>query len=362
MTSSRSEQHTEMKLFVSYAHVDNSHGRIESLVDQLATEYEMQSGEKMKVIIDKEAIEWGNDWENQIEFEIDATTLFMPFYSPSYFRSDACIKEFTRFSQGAQRLGLIDQILGIYYLDVEGLDKDSPNTELSRAATFQYHDWRELRLEDPASSDVQKVISQMASRLVGLVSQEPTSDLLSRREANGLNIDQGLDLVDTLAIIENSTDTMESDFGDFIEALTDFSTECTHFGDRGAQTSLTKNLTILAAAIRKPTNDIEEAAFNIAKHVEEIEKVGLYVMSDEFASLDQYTQILASIAELEPLDLGLSTADELNTGLAMMKRTSKLLRSSAVRVESSLELVDTSINRLSVLGRDARRILDDTNE
>jgi hypothetical protein len=88
------------ELFWSYAHKDdeNDGGRILKLQEDLCQEYELLTGEKIKLFVDSKSHKWGDDWREEIEKVLAKTTFFVPVITPTYFQREECRKELIRFS------------------------------------------------------------------------------------------------------------------------------------------------------------------------------------------------------------------------------------------------------------------------
>jgi hypothetical protein len=154
--------------FWSYVHKDDQaeKGRIEQLAHDLVDQYEMITGETIKLFHDRSSIEWGDNWRALIDEGLLTAAFFVAILTPRYFRSAECRRELQTFARGAQRLGISDLVLSIVYVDVPELEEDTPQDELMvLVKQFQWEDWRELRFTDVNSSEYRIAVAKMAKRL-----------------------------------------------------------------------------------------------------------------------------------------------------------------------------------------------------
>jgi predicted transcriptional regulator len=61
------------KGFLSYVHADDDaeNGRIVRLARDVQSQFEMLTGEAISLFLDKDAIEWGDDWRAKIDSGLD---------------------------------------------------------------------------------------------------------------------------------------------------------------------------------------------------------------------------------------------------------------------------------------------------
>ncbi|GAA3460144.1 hypothetical protein ACFFSW_12900 [Saccharothrix longispora] len=103
--------------FWSYAHDDNRSAGdgILAPAQAVAAEYDLLTGEELRVFVDRDAIEWGDNWRAKID---------------------------------------------------AGLTEDNPDELIATTARTQYVDWSKLRLVAPASSEHREAAHSLAARLV----------------------------------------------------------------------------------------------------------------------------------------------------------------------------------------------------
>lgn len=152
--------------FFSYAHSDDAYSQLRRLKDALCNEYHGLTGENLELFFDRDSIEWGQKWELEITAGVERSSFFIPVYSPSYFNSDACLREFSQYSEKAKRINAANLILPIMLFPIEADYLNIDQSVLGEALAYQYEDWTDLRFKAPCSEEYQRAIHKMALRLV----------------------------------------------------------------------------------------------------------------------------------------------------------------------------------------------------
>jgi len=166
--------------FWSYTHKDDEaeKGRIEQLAHDLVDQYQMITGETIKLFYDRESLEWGDNWRAIIDENLLTAAFFVAILTPRYFASQECRRELQTFARQAKLLGISDLVLPILYLDVPELEADNPQDELmTLVKQFQWEDWRDLRFSEVSSSEYRRAVAKMAKRLADANRTAATADL-----------------------------------------------------------------------------------------------------------------------------------------------------------------------------------------
>jgi hypothetical protein len=162
--------HRKPAAFLSYARADDRHtkGRVVKICELLSNELQAQTGEPFPIFVDRNHIDWGENWESRIYESLEAATLLIPVITPNYFRSSMCRQEFRKFLAKERRIGGSELILPIYYIEAPEMEdptlyqEDDLAQELARR---QYADWRKLRLASLESKRVLETIEGLAQRM-----------------------------------------------------------------------------------------------------------------------------------------------------------------------------------------------------
>ncbi len=159
----------EIKGFWSYVHADDDAdgGRVVRLAHDVAAQYEMLTGEKIDLFLDRDDISWGEEWRKKIDKSLSSIAFFISVLTPRYFMSSECRRELQIFARSARDLGIKELVLPLLYVDIFSLHEDTPSDDLiALVKDFQWEDWRELRFSDVGSSEYRLGVARLAQRLV----------------------------------------------------------------------------------------------------------------------------------------------------------------------------------------------------
>ena len=137
------------------------------MAKDVVAQFEMLTGEKIEVFLDRDDIVWGEVWRNKIDESLATVAFFIPVLTPRYFKSPECRRELQFFARRAKNLGIQELVLPLLYVDVPSLHEDAPSDDLlALVKTFQWEDWRELRFADVDSGEYRRGVARLAQRLV----------------------------------------------------------------------------------------------------------------------------------------------------------------------------------------------------
>jgi hypothetical protein len=194
------------KGFWSYVHSDDAAdgGRITRLARDIASEFEVQTGEEIELFLDKDQLQWGDNWRSEVDTALASVAFFIPVLTPRYFQSVECRRELQLFARKAIELGVRDLVLPLLYVDVASLHHASTTDELiSLVREFQWEDWRELRFAEPASESYRRGVARLTERLVAANREaEATPTAIMPAHADGEHEEPGL--IDQLAAAESA--------------------------------------------------------------------------------------------------------------------------------------------------------------
>jgi hypothetical protein len=156
--------------FLSYVHADNANdeGNILEICRRLGKEVEARMGGPIHIFVDREDIDWGENWTTRINESLESATILIAIITPRYFVSRICRAELAKFLEREIQLGRSDLVLPIYYIDTPQLRDpgahlgDRLAQEISKR---QYVDWRRLRYDPPKSQAVKMAIADLAPRM-----------------------------------------------------------------------------------------------------------------------------------------------------------------------------------------------------
>ncbi len=159
----------KLKGFWSYVHDDDKadSGRIVQLAKDIVNQYEMITGDKIELFLDKTKINWGDNWKEQVDKSLASTAFFIPVVTPRYLMSAQCRREMQYFLTKATSLGIKEIILTLIYVDVPQINDSKNDDELIKIInTFQYEDWKDIRFKSIKSEKYRRAVSNLANKLV----------------------------------------------------------------------------------------------------------------------------------------------------------------------------------------------------
>jgi Protein of unknown function (DUF1566)/TIR domain len=94
-------------IFCSYCHSDNDTGLINRFLKKLAQTYRALSGEQLNIFIDRTEIITADLWESKILEALYHSRLLLALLSPSYFKSEWCVKEWLYAEQVEYKISIM---------------------------------------------------------------------------------------------------------------------------------------------------------------------------------------------------------------------------------------------------------------
>lgn len=171
-------------VFFSYAHADNDSlgGVLERLHQEIQGAIWRISGDRsIKVFLDKEGIEFGQLWKQQIIDAVDEATFLIPIISPSYLASSNCCEEFERFleferNRLPQRNQAVDGLIFPISLVAdwkENQNKSQITDEIRRRQCVDLEGLRHVR--SVTGKETRMTVEALARRIVELIQRWPQS-------------------------------------------------------------------------------------------------------------------------------------------------------------------------------------------
>ena len=172
--------------FWSYVHADDEadHGRVAELARDVVAQYAMLTGESIDLFLDRDALEWGENWRPTVDTSLASVAFFIPVITPRYFLSAECRRELQFFARQAQRLGVSELVLPLLYVDFPALHDDEPGDDLIELVkSFQWEPWTELRFAERASGEYRRGVVRLADRLVAANAAAESVDVAAAAES-----------------------------------------------------------------------------------------------------------------------------------------------------------------------------------
>lgn len=187
------EEHTvdarssEANLFLSYRHKDDEHlnGAIVTLAHAIVEEYAFQFGGTLGLFVDKESINWGDDWRRVLDQNIAKANIIIPAVTPQYVLSEQCRKELLEFnSRVSESSGNV--ILPLIWQDIDavnGVDHKDPVWTIAHG-----HQWlsvMDLQYLSPSSAEYKQRVAAIVVRLHKVI--ESQNSKLDHTVVDGLH-------------------------------------------------------------------------------------------------------------------------------------------------------------------------------
>lgn len=196
-----------LKGFWSYVRDDDEAdgGRITQLARDVASQFEMITGERVELFIDRDAISWGDNWRTNIDDNLATTAFFVAVITPRFITSPECRRETTAFAKKARELGVTELFLPLLYVETPALHDDSTSDELVRLVrTHQWDDWTETRFDDRGSQLYRSGVHRLVTRLkdANVAAEVVAFPVQVAPQESNLADDEGPGLLDRLAQVE----------------------------------------------------------------------------------------------------------------------------------------------------------------
>lgn len=159
-------------VFLSYVHADDAyHDGMLTAFARAVEEACDYKGVPIELILDKDALHWGDDWSDRLQQEVERTTFLLAMVTNRYVASRACREEFIQFrtkTQAAGYNGLLTLLVDAPNWDRMDLRTD-PTARLIRDTINQYQ-WLEPEtpFEDlePGGRRFKRVAQKVADELI----------------------------------------------------------------------------------------------------------------------------------------------------------------------------------------------------
>lgn len=269
------------KGFWSYVHADDDAegGRITRLARDLASQYEMLTGESIELFLDRDDLEWGKDWRASVDGSLSTTAFFIPVLTPRYFLSAECRRELNVFARKAKRLGFEDLVLPILYVDSVAIREEPPSDDaVALVKPFQWEDWTTLRFSASTSPEYRQAVAGMASRLSDANARADESDV-SLSVSPDDDEDDSPGFADLMATAESTfpawSDTMDAIVAAIEEVGEVMSRGSDGLNDPKAQSKgFAWRLTVLrqvATELKRPADAIQEQANTFTSQLNDVD-------------------------------------------------------------------------------------------
>lgn len=339
----------ELAGFWSYVHADDDAdgGRVSRLARDVVAQYEMLTGEKIGLFLDRDDITWGEDWNSKIDESLASIAFFIPVLTPRYFMSAECRRELQYFARKARNLGIEELVLPLLYVDVPSLHADkSPDDLVALVKTFQWEDWRDLRFSDVSSTEYRRAVARLAQRLVDANMRAEETNVAAAASAHDLESSEDADnspgLLDQLATAEETLPQWQTTLGAIAQEINSIGQIMEEgSADIERANAQGKGFAARLTIARKVSQNLREPSENI------------YSLGNEFASqLHQIDPGFRAIIEQAPNEV--RDDPEALVGACYFFQMIRELSAAAHDALQSTQVMIDAISPLEALSRDLR--------
>ncbi|OMC42595.1 hypothetical protein A5742_30350 [Mycolicibacterium fortuitum] len=351
--------------FWSYAHADdeNSGGQVLRLARHLAAEFRLLTGTDLTLFVDRESLEWGDEWRKKVDTSIHGTTFFIPIVTPTYFQRDECRRELLLFHRKSSASDLQELLLPIIFAPIN-FDEESDDEVLAIVSKRQGEPFWDIRLEDETSSVYRKAIHKLAARLKAVSeSVEERAELtdipasaMTEATTDQLELDDEpgfLDLIaemldDLLPAWAAAIESLTVDLKAIETTLDEHQPNLTRANSARTMGPRIVALRNAAVALEAPTTNFLEHAKRYKTLTAEIGKgiaasAEMALMSGDQEDIQKGIDTAESIVEVQAtLDEAMRAADPLLGVMRDMGRASRDMRPPTKRITEAITVISDS--------------------
>lgn len=331
--------------FWSYVREDDSadNGRISRLAKDVVAQYEVLTGERIELFLDKNTLEWGDEWRKLIDDSLATVAFFIPVITPRYFMRPECRRELQFFEKRTSRGIPSDLILPLHYVDTSTVQ--SPDDDLlTRLRRFQWEDWRDIRFKELTSEEYRRGVAKLAARLVEVNKRAETSPMPDAGIEDASDEDNGEadGLIDRLARAEGELPRWADTINAITEEITlvgNTMTEATAAIQRQPANRMTfarrqGMCRQLATKLQGPTARIRSHASKFVSQLYDVDdgfqiiiNQGAIEVAEQAASSDDLCQFFGMVRQLASSAMkGLRGTRQLIASIAPLEKISRDLR------------------------------------
>lgn len=324
--------------FWSYVHKDDDAegGRIVRLVHDVVAQYEMLTNDTIQLFLDRDDMEWGDEWQAKVDGSLASVAFFVPILTPRYFASAACRGELNTFARRATDLGVGQLLMPILYMDFPGIDDETPTDDLvALVRRFQWVDWRELRWAEPDSADYRRAVALLAKRLVDANKAAEESTVSDVAIQLAKSVDEEAGTIELLAAFETAlpelTATTEG-IATAIEEVVVVATEVSQRSDLQRQTFAQRlqTMRIFATGLAAPAERISKLGDDFTSQLHDVD-LGIRAVIERAAqepeNREEFCKFFASIRSMvDSAETGLGALDGLKQTFEPLEKLSRDIR------------------------------------
>jgi hypothetical protein len=159
-----------IRCFLSYAKADDEEYEfVLPLAKTLEHLCFSDSGRRLEVFVDREAIGWGENWRDKIADSLNNAMIFIPIISLQYFDRPACRTELQAFHAAAKQLGITELLLPLVVFGRRHITSESNDALVRTVEELQHLDIEDAVLSGPHSREWRTTMLDVARKLISAV-------------------------------------------------------------------------------------------------------------------------------------------------------------------------------------------------
>lgn len=215
----------DAQIFVSYVHADAESavgGDMRQFARDIAEALETLYGREIKLFLDVDRTQWGENLWDRLDAELRRSTFFIPFITPRYLKSLACKTEFTKFLDAAERAGVEEQLLlPLIWIYPPEFKKDSTNDLItSRIKKSVYKNVSSVRSINRNSGEYRSIIEDLAENINIRIDEMESAAPTPSQELIESTVEDEKGALEYFADIEQKIPDLQISFEDFMKSFT----------------------------------------------------------------------------------------------------------------------------------------------
>ena len=350
-----SNMNFDANIFLSYRHDDDKYlnGGIVQLAHDIVDSYRFQFGNSLNLFIDRESINWGDEWKKTLIQNIGSASIVIPAVTPQYIQSSSCRQELLAFnSRVGEGNGV--RILPLLWQSIEGISSLSPSDPVWQIAQSHQHlSAEDLQYADTTSAMYKKKVADMARELHAVIEEQnsllekaDTLAQIAEESASAQQDGEDFSLLESAMRMEMLTPQLNAEVSEFTQAVQEIAA-------RMNESPVPQNATAgeYLAWSKKFSKLIDPSVSEVNKRAENISGV----WKDAYSIIDRYvavieqmpqgdvrnSQILSVSATLDPVIAAFTLDDgtqEIFASMRLLGNMARPLKPLANAFESVLNL------------------------
>lgn len=214
----------DAQIFMSYVHTDAESavsGGMREFMHDIKDALEGLYGREVEVFLDKDKAQWGENLWDRLDAELRRSTFFIPFITPRYLMSEACLREFTTFLEAAERAGVERQLLlPLIWIYPPLMRKEGVNDlVVTRIKNTLYKDVSRVRSLNRGSGEYRQIVEDLASSINDRIEEREQLREPSDSSSSGTENENDKGALEYLAEVQDSFPAVQNHLEDFMTSF-----------------------------------------------------------------------------------------------------------------------------------------------